>query len=129
MKYMLDTNICIAAMRNDELMERVVGLFDKCCISAITLSELEYGVQHSAQAAKNRDALTEFITTIAVIPFDNDSAHEYGDIRNILVSSGKQIGLMDTLIAAYARSLGLILVTNNTREFEHVPGLMIEDWI
>jgi tRNA(fMet)-specific endonuclease VapC len=64
-----------------------------------------------------------------VLPFDENAAVHFGQIRSELYSNGKPIGPYDMMIAAHARSLGLILVTNNCREFERVPGLRIENWV
>ena len=100
------------------------GLF----ISAITLSELEHGVCNSAHQEKNRTALTNFLSILNILAYDEKAAQEYGEIRTYLQKNGNLIGNMDMLIAAHAKSLNMIIVTNNTREFERVPDLKIEDW-
>ena len=98
------------------------------CISAITLAELEYGVYNSLRPEQNQLALIAFLSSIAVVPFDADAAREYGLIRADLKKKETLIGANDLLIAAHARALGVTLVTNNTREFERVEGLKVENW-
>jgi tRNA(fMet)-specific endonuclease VapC len=130
MTYMLDTNICIFMLRHNE---KVIGRFHASMsrgitVSAIVFAELEFGAANSAAQEKNRDALISFATLVQAIDFDGHAAAEYGEIRAHLERSGRQISPLDTLIAAHARSRGLTLVTNNTREFSRVPGLALEDW-
>jgi tRNA(fMet)-specific endonuclease VapC len=98
-------------------------------ISTITLSELRYGVAKSTYHEKNTKALDEFTIPLEVVPFDESAAHVYGEIRATLEKSGTPIGAMDMLIAAHAVSLGIPLVTNNTREFAGIPFLTIIDWV
>ncbi|MBR0281732.1 MAG: type II toxin-antitoxin system VapC family toxin [Oscillibacter sp.] len=132
MKYMLDTNIVIYAKnrRPPGVIERMLQQKpDDLCISAVTLAELEFGASKSSNPARNRMALTLFLTGMRVAPFDAPAAREYGDIRHDLSSRGAVIGGNDMLIAAQARSLGLTLVTNNTREFERIDGLKLENWV
>ena len=132
MKYMLDTNM-IAYIRNQR-PETVMQHFAKyrpedLCISVITLAELEYGVFRSSKPDQNRQALMMLLGRITVIPFDSFAARECGRIRNDLSKKGELIGANDLLIAAHALSLGVTLITNNTREFERVEGLAIENWV
>ena len=132
MKYMLDTNICIFLIKRRpesvilKFMEQEPG---DIAISSITYAELAHGVEKSAARERNRIALTMFLSEIPVIPFDDLAAQEYGIIKADLQKKGTPIGPMDTLIAAHAKSLDLILVTNNTREFARVNGLSLEDWV
>jgi tRNA(fMet)-specific endonuclease VapC len=97
-------------------------------ISTITASELYYGVFNSAKPAQNAENLANFFSGITALNFTVKSAECYGKIRTSLKSKGAPIGELDMLIAAHALSEGLILVTNNTREFERVKLLKIEDW-
>lgn len=132
MKYMLDTNICIYAIKNKP--EKILNTLkekmnDGICISAITLAELAHGVEKSAARDKNRAALLRFLTILTVLPFDDLAAAKYGEVCADLQRKGTPIGTMDMLIAAHAKSEGLILVTNNTREFERVQGLTLENWV
>lgn len=97
-------------------------------ISSITLAELEFGVQASANIEKNTIALYKFLSIVEILDFDSSSATEYGKIRADLKKKGTPIGNMDMLIAAHAKSEDLIVVTHNTRKFERVKGLQLEDW-
>lgn len=99
------------------------------CISAVTLAELEFGMEYSSNPARNEQALIRFLVPLTVLPFDAAAATEYGKIRAYLQKKGTLIGALDMLIAAHARAEGLILVTNNVREFERVPELQIENWV
>jgi len=97
-------------------------------ISAITLAELEYGVCKSNDYEKNKNKLIGFLALTELLPFDDSAALAYGDLRASLQKKGTPIGPMDMLIAAHAKSKGLIVVTNNIREFERIPGLKTENW-
>ena len=131
MTYMLDTNICIYIMKNKP--EKVLRRFKEelnngIGISSITLAELEYGMKHSSNPAQNERALLRFLVPLSVLPFGAGAASEYGAIRTFLQNNGTPIGPLDMLIAAHAKAEGLVMVTNNVREFERVPGLEIENW-
>ena len=131
MTYMLDTNICIYAIKNrpEIVLQRIkANMRNGLCISAITLAEMEHGVEKSAQPEKNAAALMRFVSILQVLPFDDSAAVEYGKVCAYLQRHGTPIGPMDTLIAAHAKAAGLTIVTNNVREFERVPGLKIENW-
>lgn len=130
MKYMLDTNMCIYAQKNiSQVIEKIKNNFQYgVAISSITLAELEFGVQASANIEKNIIALYKFLSIIEILDFDSSAATEYGKIRADLKRKGTPIGNMDMLIAAHAKSEDLIVVTHNTREFERVEGLQLEDW-
>lgn len=131
MKLLLDTNICIYIIKQqpvtvlNRFLEYQVGDIG---ISSITLAELRYGVAKSAHREKNAKALDEFIIPLELVSYDESAAHVYGDIRAALEKAGTPIGSMDMLIAAHAVSLGIPLVTNNTREFLRVPSLNVIDW-
>jgi len=130
MKYMLDTNICIFALKH---MPKVLAAFetkqnDGVAISSIVLAELEFGVCNSSSVDKNRNKLIAFLSIVDVLSFDGAAAAEYGSINADLKKQGTPIGIIDTLIAAHAKAEGLTLVTNNTREFARVSGLKLEDW-
>lgn len=131
MTYMLDTNICIYAIKNkpEQVLQRLKANLSKgICISAITLAELEHGVEKSAYPEKNTLALMQFISVMSVLPFDDSAAIEYGKICADLQKKGTPIGTMDMLISAHAKAEDLILVTNNLREFERVKDLKTENW-
>ncbi len=131
MKLMLDTNICIYIIKQQpaivlkHFLDYQVGDIG---ISSITLSELRYGVAKSKHREKNAKALNEFVIPLDVVPFDEEAAMIYGDIRTTLEKAGTPIGAMDLLIAAHAMSLGVTLVTNNAREFSRISTLDIIDW-
>lgn len=131
MTYMLDTNICIYAIKNrppQVFAKLKENLFCGLCISAITLAELEHGVEKSRYPDRNRAALLQFVSILDVLPFDDDAAIEYGKICADLQRKGTPIGTMDMLIAGHAKAEKVTLVTNNVREFERVEGLRIENW-
>jgi tRNA(fMet)-specific endonuclease VapC len=129
--YMLDTDISSYIMkRSDDAVLRklqTVSVSD-VCISAITKSELLYGVEVSPRREKDKVALDEYLRHVEVLDYPEDASMDYAQIRAELKLRGCMIGANDLLIAAHARSLGLILVTNNTREFGRVQGLKIENW-
>ena len=131
MKYLLDTNICIYLMKN--LPESVRERFSRCyvgdiVISAITLAELEYGVEVSPNKPRNAQALTELLDDLVVAPFDGPAAKAYGPIR-ASARKGQRNNALDKLIAAHATALDLILVTNNEKDFHRYPGLRVENWV
>ena len=131
MKYMLDTNICIYAMKrkpNIVFKRMTENVSAGLCISAITLAELEHGINKSVNKKKNRQTLNNFLEVIEILPFDMSAATEYGKICAYLQSQGTPIGPLDMLIAAHALAESLTIVTNNVKEFERVPGLIIENW-
>ena len=97
-------------------------------ISSITLADLEFGVQASANIERNTIALLKFLAIVDVLPFENKAAAEYGKIRTDLKKKGTPIGTMDMLIAAHGRAENLTVVTHNTREFERVEALLLDDW-
>lgn len=131
MQYLLDTNICIYIIKNKptQVFEKFISLeFGTVAISSITLAELNYGVQKSSNVDKNSEALIKFLTPIEILDFNYEATEEYGIIRSDLERKGMPIGPLDLLIAAHAKSLDIILVTNNENEFSRVAGLKIENW-
>jgi len=130
-EYMLDTNICIYVIQNRpaELRERFDQLADELCISTITLGELLFGAQKSARRRQNLEAIEQFAARLEVLPFSAKAAAHFGQIRAELARSGTPCGAYDMLIGAHARSEGMVLVTNNVREFERMPGLQLDNWV
>lgn len=131
MRYMLDTNICIYAIKHKP--EQVFLKLQECdpsevCISSVTYAELVHGVEKSQSIEKNRVALALLLANIEIMDFDASAAESYGKIRANLEKSGKLIGPLDMMIAGHAKSLGYTIVTNNTREFMRVDGLKLENW-
>lgn len=131
LSHLLDTNTCIYLIRqrSPEALSRFEEFeVGEIGVSVITVSELCYGVHKSARPERNRAALEQFLLPLEVTGLGEEAAKDYGRIRAALEKQGTQIGPLDTLIAAHAASLGAALVTSNTREFERVPGLKVEDW-
>ena len=131
LRYLLDTNICIFTIKNrpQRLREMFNQQAEFLCTSSVTMAELFYGAEKSARVAENLSVIESFAARLEVLDFDPPAAAHYGQIRAELESSGTPIGPYDLMIAGHARSRGLILVTNNRREFDRVPGLRVEDWV
>ena len=129
-KYMLDTNILIYAIKNrpKKVREAFKSHSDYLSMSSVTLGELIYGAERSVQVARNLQDIESLAARMDVLPFDYLAATHFGQLRAELMRKGKPIGPYDSMIAGHARSLGLILVTNNMREFKRVPGLRVENW-
>ena len=131
LRYMLDTNICIYVIKNrpEGLRERFNRLADQLSISAITLSEIIYGAEKSARQIENIKVVEQFAARLDVLPFGERAATHYGQIRADLERAGHLIGLHDMMIGGHARSEGLILVSNNLREFQRIEGLRVDNWV
>ena len=129
---MLDTNICIYILKNtppqvrDQLKKQ-----SQVLISSVVYAELCFGVQRSPESlqAKRHEQLQQFVSLLEVVPWGQDVAHHYAEIRADLQRRGTPIGNMDLLIAAHARGLNEVLVSNNLREFQRVAGLRLENWV
>ena len=130
--YMLDTKLCIHVLKNrSQKLQRKFKAVPELCISSITLGELCYGIENgdAARREERYRQLKLFIRNLGVDPWNEQAAFHYGKIRAVLKRQGKIIGNNDLLIAAHARSLAAILVTNNEKEFKRVPELLIENWL
>lgn len=128
---LLDTNICIYIInaKPPEVLARFHRFrLGEIGISSIVAAELAYGVAQSG-SMRNRSALEMFLAPLEILPFDDKVSWAYGDLRATLEHQGQPMGAMDTMIAAHARSLDAVLVTNNTREFSRVSGLRLENWV
>lgn len=130
-RYLLDTNICIYIRQKRPAA--VLKRFEKlavgdAAISVITYGELLYGVEKSTDRAARFRQLDELTSLLPVLPLPERGGETYGAIRAVLERRGEKIGNNDLWIAAHARVAGLILVTNNEREFKRVPGLKVENW-
>lgn len=130
-KYMLDTNICIFAIKHKP--ESLVNRIEQCipgeiCISSITFAELLHGVEKSRAVERNRLALLLFLSKITILDFDSEAADEYGKLRADLEVQRTPIGPMDMLIAGLRNQSVGSWLTNSTREFKRFPGLEIQDW-
>ncbi len=134
LRYMLDSNACICLIARKsgyaKLAEKITALEpEEIGLSTIVVAELRYGVSKSAHKKTNAEALEQFLLPFLVTPFDESASNVYGDVRAELEAKGKTIGPLDTLIAAHALSVGVVLVTDNLREFSRVPGLKVENWL
>ncbi len=132
MGYLLDTNICIYLIKT-----RPASVMDRfrqhspedVAVSTITCFELAYGAKKSQHPKRSEDALAKLMMTLGLVELDRFAAEEAADIRARLEKAGSPIGPYDLLIAGIARSRQMVLVTNNTREFEKINGLQIENWV
>lgn len=128
---MLDTNIVIYVIKRRPL--EVLDTFNQhagqMCISSITLSELLHGVEKSTQPDHNLRQVESFVSRLEVLDYTRKASAHYGDIRSNLEKKGKTIGVNDIHIAGHARSEGLILVSNNLKEFEPVEALRLDNWV
>jgi tRNA(fMet)-specific endonuclease VapC len=130
LRYMLDTKICIYALKHrpPAVRDAFEANSTHLCTSAVVLAELLYGAEKSARPVANRDTVEAFAARLEVLAFDHAAADHYGRLRADLEARGQPIRPYELMIAAHARSAGLTLVSNNTREFERVPGLLLENW-
>jgi len=130
LKYLLDTNIVIYTLKNrpPQVRDRFTANDGHMAISSVTLGELIFGAERSSQALADLRVIESLLAKIEVLPFEKPAAYHFGQIRAELMSAGRPIGPYDMMIAGHARSSGLILVTNNLREFERVPGIRLENW-
>lgn len=131
LKYLLDTNTLIHALRYKP--EDLRGAFNehagRMALSTVVLSELVYGAEASANVEANLRVVEGLAARLVLLEFDVSAAHHTAQIRACLKRAGTPIGPYDAMIAGHARSRGLIVVSNNVREFARVPGLQTEDWL
>ena len=131
MKWMLDTDTCIAIIKGKpasvlkKLRGKSVG---QVGISSITLGELAFGAAKSSRREEAHAALSEFLLALEIASFDNDAAASYGQLRASLEKRGTPLGPLGTLIGAHAVALDVVLVTHNTREFSRIDSLRLDDW-
>ena len=129
-RYLLDADTVSYALRGQgQVASRVLEHPpSNICISSITLAELRFGAE-AKKSQKLRRAIRSFVKDVAVLPFDEAAAEKFAEVAADLAESGTPIGVFDTLVAAQALSLGLTVVTNNTRHFSRVAGLKVENWL
>lgn len=129
--YMLDTNIVIYIINRRPL--GVLNIFneheDRMAISTVTYAELLYGAEKSAIPARNIRAVDQFVSHLKVLDYDRKAAAHFGHIQACLQRTGRTIGVNDMHIAAHARSQGMVMVTNNMKEFERIEGLLLDNWM
>ncbi|GAB5465696.1 MAG: type II toxin-antitoxin system VapC family toxin [Candidatus Kapaibacteriales bacterium] len=131
MKYLLDTNICIYLIKEkpEIVLNRLKSHnISDIRISSVTVSELYYGVAKSKLKKKNEEALIKFLSPFEFVPFTDEDAMIYGEIRTKLEKGGQVIGPYDLQLAAQSLARGLTLVTNNEKEFNRVSNLTVENW-
>lgn len=131
LKYLLDTNMVIYTIKNRPAVVRAAFKRHEgqMAISSVTWGELVFGVERSSRPEQNQADIDGLAARLEVLSFDDKAATQFGQVRAELLKNGQPIGPYDMMIAGHARSLGLILVTNNTREFSRVAGLRLEDWV
>ncbi|MFT5083959.1 MAG: tRNA(fMet)-specific endonuclease VapC [Lentisphaeria bacterium] len=130
--YMLDTNTCIFVLKNrTTALKNKFRAIKNICISSITYGELCFGIENGdSQLREERyTQLDLFTQRLLIDPWDEEAARQYGTIRAMLKRQGNIIGNNDLLIAAHARSISAVLVTNNTKEFCRIPDISLENWI
>ncbi|MBS0975612.1 type II toxin-antitoxin system tRNA(fMet)-specific endonuclease VapC [Serratia rubidaea] len=129
--HMLDTNIVIYVIKRRP--REVLAVFNqhagKMAISAVTYGELVHGVEKSARQVENLRVVEDFVSRLDVLPYTDKAVAHYGNIRADLERKGTPIGVNDLHIAGHARSEGLVLVSNNLREFARIDGLRLENWL
>lgn len=130
-KYMLDTDTCIFTIkRKPTHLKRLFNAhIGQLCISSVTWGELICGAEKSQQVERNLNDIEGFAARLEILPFDEPAARHFGQVKAELERQGNPIGAYDMMIAGHGRSQGLILVTNNGREFKRVDGLRVENWI
>ena len=134
MIWMLDTDILIYFTNREPGFERIARRMSgrspvEVRISAIALAELRFGIEKGEFRAENKTALDSLLEFVQVDGFPAGAARDFGEIKVALLSAGRPIGPYDLLIAAHARHIGAVLVTNNEREFRRVPRLTVQNWL
>lgn len=129
--YMLDTNAASEALRGHPRVDaRLRSLAPgQWCISAVTCSEMRYGVARRPEALRLHQLVNEFLRVVTILPWDAEAANRHGELRADLRSRGTPIGDFDEMIAAHALAIGAVVVTDNMRHFKQVPGLVLENWV
>ena len=134
MIWMLDTNILVYFTNRKPGFEKIARRMSgrspgEVRLSAITLAELRFGIERGEFRAENKLALAGLLEFLQVDDFPAGAAQDFSEIKAALLSGGKPIGPYDFLIAAHARHIGAVIVTNNEREFRRVPGLSVQNWL
>lgn len=126
LKFMLDTNICIFTIKNKpaRIRERFNLNTGRMCISSIPMMDLIYGAEKSQFPERNLAIIEGFVLRLDVLDYDSTAATHSAE----LARQGREVGPFALMIAGHARSWGLIVVTNNTQEFERAAGIRVEDW-
>ncbi len=129
--YMLDTNAASEAMRGHPAFDARLQALPpgQWCIPAVTCSEIRCGVAKRPEAVRLHRMVDEFLRIVPILPWDTKAANKHGELRADLKARGKPIGDFDEMIAAHALAVGAVVVTDNTRHFSRVAGLVIENWL
>jgi tRNA(fMet)-specific endonuclease VapC len=129
--YMLDTNAASEAIRGSRTFEDLLQALapGQWCISAVTFSELRSGIARHPEAVRLHRIVQEFLRISPILPWDAQAATRHGDLRAHLKASGTPIGDFDEMISAHALAIGAVVVTDNTRHFARVPGLVLDNWL
>ncbi len=131
MTYLLDTNICIYIINEQpvQVVQRLIQAGrESLAISTVTVAELAFGIAKSKRES-SRPKLENFLSQFPILDWNQDAAWVYGNVRKTLEGKGQRIGERDLLLACQALALDATMVTNNTREFERVEGLKLENWV
>ncbi|NOY15853.1 MAG: type II toxin-antitoxin system VapC family toxin [Gammaproteobacteria bacterium] len=130
--HMLDTDMCSYIIKEHPVSVqrrfRKIAM-EQLCISVVTYTELIYGVERSSTRRVNRPVIEDFVRHLDVMDWNSEAADQYGAIRTKLEAAGTLIGAMDMMIAAHAKSIKAVLVTNNQKHFTKVKGLKVENWV
>jgi tRNA(fMet)-specific endonuclease VapC len=127
---LLDTNVVVAHLKgNAAVTTRIADQMDNVAVPALVVAELDYGAKASARPAENLARLDAFLSCMDIVQFDEAAARQYGTLRAHLKTIGRPTGEIDALIGAVALAHGAVLVTHNTRDFENIEGLAVEDWL
>ena len=128
---LLDTNICIYIINQQpaQVLQRLIQVGrESLVISTVTVAELAFGVAKSTRV-DSRAKLKNFLSNFPILDWNEDAAWVYGDVRKSLELKGQRIGERDLLLACQALALDATMLTNNTREFERIEGLKLENWV
>ncbi len=131
MQFLFDTNAVISLLgqKSEALTDRVLACSEgEIGIPAIVSHKLYFGAYKSQKVSFNLETIRLLLRDFVVLPFDDEDSRQAGEVRAELRKSGSPIGPYDVLIAGQAKARDLILISNNVREFEHVPDLQLEDW-
>lgn len=131
MLYMLDTNAASEALRGHPSVDARLQALQpgQWCISAVTCSEMRYGVGKRPEAVRLHRMVDAFLRIVPIFPWDAKVAIRHGELRADLKARGTPIGDFDEMIAGHALAIGAVVITDNTRNFTRVSGLAIENWV
>ncbi|MCY2992198.1 MAG: type II toxin-antitoxin system VapC family toxin [Planctomycetota bacterium] len=130
MNFLLDTDICSAHMRRPaKLAHRFIQYTGRLAISTVALAELYAGAYRHSNASRLLTLIADLLQEVQIVDFDEACAEKFGQVRGTLLQQGISVPTADLMIASAALVHGLMLVTHNTPDFQHVPGLRLEDWL